>query len=105
MEIPMKSWLAVSFPNKEVLFCYILILVKSCTWLTELDDGSNESLYHPDEESDPNLQKGIPLQKNLKIIDVFWYVGSAFLAPNSKPSLCSLEGKVASSPSVDFSRA
>ena len=38
--------------------------------LSELVDGSNESLYHPDEESDPNLRKGIPLQKNLKIIDV-----------------------------------
>jgi len=35
-----------------------------------LVDGSNESLYHPDEESDPILRKGIPLQKNVKIIDV-----------------------------------
>jgi len=40
-------------------------------------DGSNERLYHPDEESDPNLWKGIPLQKNLKRIDVL-YTTQAF---------------------------
>ena len=33
-------------------------------------DGSNESLYHPDKESDPILWKGIPLLKSLKIVDV-----------------------------------
>ena len=43
---------------------------KVMTQRTEVVDGSNESLYHPDEESDPNLRKGIPLQKNLKIINV-----------------------------------
>ena len=33
-------------------------------------DGSNESLYHPDEESDPILRKGIPLQKSFQKVDV-----------------------------------
>ena len=33
-------------------------------------DGSNESLYRPDEESDPILRKGIPLQKSFQKVDV-----------------------------------
>ena len=33
-------------------------------------DGSNESLYRPDEESDPILRKGIPLQKCYQKLDV-----------------------------------
>ena len=33
-------------------------------------DGSNESLYYPDEELDPNLRKGIPLQKSFEKVDV-----------------------------------
>jgi len=37
-----------------------------------LVDGSNESLYHPDEESDPILWKGIPLQKSFQKVYVLW---------------------------------
>ena len=33
-------------------------------------DGSNESIYYPDEELDPNLWKGIPLQKSFEKVDV-----------------------------------
>ena len=33
-------------------------------------DGSNESWYYPDEELDPNLWKGIPLQKSFEKVDV-----------------------------------
>ena len=33
-------------------------------------DGSNESLYYPDEELDPNLWKGTPLQKIFEKVDV-----------------------------------
>ena len=32
-------------------------------------DGSNESLYHANEEFDPNLCTGVPLQKSLEIVD------------------------------------
>ena len=32
-------------------------------------DGSNESLYRPDEESDPILRKGIPMQKSFQKVD------------------------------------
>ena len=34
-------------------------------------DGSNESLYHPEEEFDPNLRTGIPLQNSSEIVDVW----------------------------------
>ena len=34
-------------------------------------DGSNESLYHANEEFDPNLCTGVPLQKSLEIVDVY----------------------------------
>ena len=51
-----------SFPQNRVRFFISILHI-------ELVDGSNESLYHPDEESDPYLQKGIPLQKNLKVIE------------------------------------
>ena len=33
-------------------------------------DSSNESLYHPEEEFDPNLRTGIPLQNSSEIVDV-----------------------------------
>ena len=36
-------------------------------------DGSNESLYHANEEFDPNLCTGVPLQKSLEIVDVYKY--------------------------------
>ena len=32
-------------------------------------DG-DESLYYPDEELDPNLRKGTPLQKSFEKVDV-----------------------------------
>ena len=38
-------------------------------------DGSNESLYCPDEESDPILRKGIPLQKSFQKVDVWGISG------------------------------
>ena len=38
--------------------------------MTEVIDGSNESLYYPDEELDPNLQLGTPLQKSFEEVDV-----------------------------------
>ena len=44
--------------------------IKSDTYLSEVIDGSNESLQHPDEESDPNLQKGIPWLKSFQTVDV-----------------------------------
>ena len=34
-------------------------------------DSSNESLYHPEEEFDPNLRAGIPLQNSSEIVDVY----------------------------------
>ena len=33
-------------------------------------DGSNKSLFRPDEESDPILRKGIPLHKSFQKADV-----------------------------------
>ena len=33
-------------------------------------DGSHESLYYPDEELNPYLGKGMPLQKSLEKVDV-----------------------------------
>ena len=33
-------------------------------------DGSNESLYYHDEELDPNLRTGTPLQKSFEKADV-----------------------------------
>ena len=33
-------------------------------------DGSNESLYHANEEFDPNLCTGVPLQKSFEKVDV-----------------------------------
>ena len=49
-----------------VLFYYI----KSYTQCTEVVDGSNESLYHANEEFDPNLCTGVPLQKSFEKVDV-----------------------------------
>ena len=51
---------------EEVLFHYI----KSYTQCTEVVDGSNESLYHANEEFDPNLCTGVPLQKSFEKVDV-----------------------------------
>ena len=45
-------------------------------------DSSNESLYHPEEEFDPNLQTGIPLQNNSEIVDVNYTKTSINLAAN-----------------------
>ena len=33
-------------------------------------DGSNESFYHANEEFDPNLCTGVPLQKSSEKVDV-----------------------------------
>ena len=33
-------------------------------------DGSNETLYYPDEESGLNLRTGTPLQKSFEKVDV-----------------------------------
>ena len=41
-------------------------IVKSESTRTEVVDGSNESLGHPDEELHPHLRKYSPLQKNFK---------------------------------------
>ena len=35
-------------------------------------DGSNESLYHANEEFDPNLCTGVPLQKSFENVDVLY---------------------------------
>ena len=39
---------------------------------TELVDGSNESLYYPDGELDPNLRTGTPLQESFERVDVIY---------------------------------
>ena len=49
-----------------VLFYYI----KSDTWRTDVVDGSNESLQHPDEELGPNFRIGSPLQTISQKVDV-----------------------------------
>ena len=41
-----------------------------------LVDGSTESLYHLDEESDLILRKGIPLLKSLRIVDISTLMGA-----------------------------
>ena len=38
-------------------------------------DGSNECLYYPDKDLDPNLWKGLPLQKSFEKVDVGISVG------------------------------
>ena len=43
-----------------------LLLHKKWISLSEVVDDSNESLYYPDEELDPNLRKGLPLQKSFE---------------------------------------
>ena len=35
-----------------------------------MGDGSKESLYYPIEELDPNMWKGMPLQKSFEKVDV-----------------------------------
>ena len=57
-----------------VLFCYIYLYYKNETKRTEVVDGSNESLYHANEEFDPNLCTGVPLQKSFENV----YVTIAF---------------------------
>ena len=37
--------------------------------LSEVVDGSNESLYYRDKELDPILEKGIPLLKTFQKVD------------------------------------
>ena len=49
-----------------------LLLNKSDTKLSEVVDGSNESLHYPDEELDPNLRIGSPLQKKFEKVYVRW---------------------------------
>ena len=44
----------------------------------------NECLYHPDEESDPILRKGIPLLKSLELVDVIAVAG--FSKKNQEPN-------------------
>ena len=39
-------------------------------YLLKVVDGSNESLYQPDEETGPILREGIPLLKSWKILNV-----------------------------------
>ena len=60
-------------------------------------DGSNESLYYPDEELDPNLRKGLPLQKSFEKFDV-WKVIHPACMQNNEASITSplsrLNGKV-----------
>ena len=56
----------VAFFQPEVTF----LLHKSYTLPTEVVDGSNESLYYPDKEFDPNLRNGIPWRIFFKIFDV-----------------------------------
>ena len=44
-------------------------------------DGSNESLYYPDEESDLNLRTGTPLQKSFEKVDVLAATLAALFLP------------------------
>ena len=45
-------------------------------------DGSNESLYRPDEESDAILRKGIPLQTSFLKVDVSSKMGQSGIRQN-----------------------
>ena len=47
------------------------LLHQTCKYRTEVVDGSNERLYYPDEEFDPNLWKGTSLQKSFETVDVY----------------------------------
>ena len=47
-----------------------LLLNKSDILRREVVDGSNESLYYANEESDLNLWTGVPLQKSFEKVDV-----------------------------------
>ena len=53
-----------------VLFCYIYLYYKNETKRTEVVDGSNESLYHADEEMHPLLRTFSPSQTIFKNLDV-----------------------------------
>ena len=44
--------------------------MKNDMQLSEVVDGSNESLYYRNEELDPNLRKGLPLQKSFEKVDL-----------------------------------
>ena len=35
-----------------------------------INNGSNESLWYPNQEFDPTLRKGTPLQKSFQKVDV-----------------------------------
>ena len=58
-----KTNLMCKNSNIEIELTHI---VKSESTRTEVVDGSNESLGHPDEELHPHLRKYSPLQKNFK---------------------------------------
>ena len=49
-----------------VLFCYIYLYYKNETKRTEVVDGSNESLYHADEEMYPLARTFLLLQTGFK---------------------------------------
>ena len=56
----------------------LVYYIKSKPQLSEMVDGSNESLYNPDEELDPNLRRGIPFQKSFEKVDVPYEYGAKF---------------------------
>ena len=62
----MTLWLGWVFLLYElvqlVLFCYIYLYYKNETKRTEVVDGSNESLYHADEEMHPLVRNFSPSQ-------------------------------------------
>ena len=55
-----KPELLVTFYVVNVIYLYY---IKSDTLLSEMDDGSNESLFYFHEELDPNLQTGTPFSE------------------------------------------
>ena len=44
--------------------------IKSDTLLSKVVDGSNESLYYPNDELDLNLRTGTPWLKKIQTVDV-----------------------------------
>ena len=65
-------------------------------------DGSNESLYHANEEFDPNLCTGVPLQKSFEKVDVWMITLTSPDFPPLKTQFFPLQKSVFSLQNSDF---
>ena len=63
-------YVLINFLLYELVQLVLILLHKNKSTRTDVVDGSNESLYHADQELDPPLRKKSPLQTILKKFSV-----------------------------------